>query len=67
MCPYVHFHSGVTGKSVPSYQFARDWIRKELHGEKEKLPIDLAINDLIHCRQVIGKLGSLSSSGGHAE
>jgi hypothetical protein len=54
-------------KSVPSYQFARDKIRKELHGEKENLLIDLAINDLIHRPQVIGKLGSLSSSGGHAE
>ena len=42
-------------------------IRKELHGKKEKLLIDLAINDLIHRPQVIGKLGSLSSSGGHAE
>ncbi len=41
--------------------------RKELHGKKENLPIDLAINDLIHRPQVIGKLGSLSSSGGHAE
>jgi hypothetical protein len=35
--------------------------------EKKKLLIDLAINDLIHRPQVIGKLGSLSSSGGHAE
>jgi hypothetical protein len=42
-------------------------IRKELHGKKEKLLIDLAINDLIHLPQVIGKLSSLSSSGGHAE
>jgi len=41
--------------------------RKELHGKKEKSLIDLAINDLIHRPQVIGKLGSLSSSGGHAE
>ncbi len=36
-------------------------------GKKEKLLIDPAINDLIHRPQVIGKLGSLSSSGGHAE
>ena len=42
-------------------------IRKELHGKKEKLLIDPAINDLIHRPQVIGRLGSLSSSGGHAE
>ena len=42
-------------------------IRKELHGKKENLLIDLAINDLIHRPQVIGKLGSLSSSGCHAE
>ena len=44
-------------------------IRKELHGKKEKLLIDLAItiNDLIHRPQLIGKLGSLSSSAGHAE
>ena len=42
-------------------------IRKELHAKKEKLLIDLAINYLIHRPQVIGKLGSLSSSGGHAE
>jgi len=42
-------------------------IRKELHGKKEKLLIDLAINDLIHRPQAIGKLGSLSFSGGHAE
>ena len=41
--------------------------RKELHGKKENLLIDLAINDLIHRPQVIGKLGSLSYSGGHAE
>ncbi len=41
--------------------------RKELHGKKENLPIDLAINELIHRPQVIGKLGSLSYSGGHAE
>jgi hypothetical protein len=53
--------------SLPPYQFARDRIRKELHGKKDKLLIDLAINDLIHRPQVIGKLGSLSSSGGHAE
>jgi len=57
--------------SLPPYQFAKDkflWrIRKELHGKKEKLLIDLAINDLIHRPQVIGKLGSLSYSGGHAE
>jgi len=42
-------------------------IRKELHGKKEKLLIDPAIDDLIHRPQVIGRLGSLSSSGGHAE
>jgi len=42
-------------------------IRKEPHGKKEKVLIDPAINDLIHRPQVIGKLGSLSSSGGHAE
>jgi len=42
-------------------------IRKELHWKKEKLLIELALNDLIHRPQVIGKLGSLSSSGGHAE
>ena len=41
--------------------------RKELHGKKENFLIDLAINDLIHRPQVIGKLGSLSYSGGHAE
>ena len=42
-------------------------MRKELHEKKENLLIDLAINDLIHRPQVIGKLGSLSYSGGHAE
>jgi hypothetical protein len=42
-------------------------IRKELHGKKEKSLIALAINNLIHRPQVIGKLGSLSSSAGHAE
>ena len=57
--------------SLPRFQFAKDkflWrIRKELHGKKDKLLIDLAINNLIHRPQVIGRLGSLSSSGGHAE
>ena len=55
-------------RSRHSYAIKFLWrIRKELHGKKEKLLIDPAINDLIHRSQVIGKLGSLSFSGGHAE